>query len=174
MDENEKYALTIRLMQFLADKGSWCGETHVQKSMYIFEKLNRVESTGFDFILYKHGPYSFPLRDILGDMRSLRFVNSVSMAPYGPKLKVTEAGDKFCTRFFDKEYEESLEKTTDLLKNSGVQRLEQLATALYIAQKSNNPDEDRAECLHKIKPHISYGTAFQVTKEIDSILETYS
>ncbi len=48
-------AIVLYTMQSLKGEGSWCGETHVQKTLFLCQKLMGVPSN-FKFILYKHGP----------------------------------------------------------------------------------------------------------------------
>jgi hypothetical protein len=54
------YALVGAIIKELADAGSWCGETHIQKTAYVAKELLGVPIAA-SFILYKHGPYSFDL-----------------------------------------------------------------------------------------------------------------
>ncbi len=169
MDENTKYAIVLQLARSLNDKGSWCGETHVQKSMYLFEALCGID-TDLGFVLYKHGPYSFELHDIIGDMHSLSFIKDDHHPPYGPRIQVTGDGDKFIRKYYDKTFDEKIEKISNIVKDSGVQRLEKLATALLIFREDTTlSSEQRAEKLHDIKPHISLCDALAATKEMDVI-----
>ena len=62
MNEMEKNVVLLSFIDFMRAKGSWCGETHVQKGTYFFQELMGVP-LGFHFILYKHGPFSFDLRN---------------------------------------------------------------------------------------------------------------
>jgi hypothetical protein len=61
------------LTRRLDEQGSWSGETHIQKAAYLLRELMDIPF-GFDFILYKHGPFSFELRDELSSMRSDRLL----------------------------------------------------------------------------------------------------
>ena len=63
-------ALLAELIEKLQENGSWCGETHVQKCAYFLEDLLGVP-VGCEFVLYKHGPYSFDLHDALIEMKVL-------------------------------------------------------------------------------------------------------
>ena len=76
----------LRLSEAMRQRGSWTGETHIQKAMYFLQHLLQLP-TGFDFILYKHGPFSFDLR------ATLTFMEAEDLAqwqpqrfPYGPSL----------------------------------------------------------------------------------------
>ena len=61
MERLQRAAILTELMDRLRADGSWCGETHVQKATYFLQEVLGVQ-TGFEYILYKHGPYSFDLR----------------------------------------------------------------------------------------------------------------
>jgi len=69
MDRLRRAALLTQLIERLRRRGSWCGETHVQKATLFLQDLTRIPM-GFDFILYKHGPFSFDLRDELTSLRA--------------------------------------------------------------------------------------------------------
>ena len=62
MNRLQRAAVLLTLLEQLQARGSWCGETHVQKSVYFLQDLLQVP-LGFEFVLYKHGPYSFDLND---------------------------------------------------------------------------------------------------------------
>ena len=91
MDQLQRASLIIDLIEKLTEKGSWCGETHIQKAVYFLQELTKVPM-GFNFILYKHGPFSFDLRDELAAMRAYRLLEIELRPPYGPGLFPTESG----------------------------------------------------------------------------------
>ena len=62
MNRLEKANLLVRLTERLRANKSWAGETHLQKATYILKRVLGVP-VEFDFILYKHGPFSFDLRN---------------------------------------------------------------------------------------------------------------
>ncbi len=74
MERLEQFAILGRLIEKMHEHGSWCGETHVQ-NVPISSNMVRHVPTDFDFVLYKHGPYSFDLSDALGTMRANSIVS---------------------------------------------------------------------------------------------------
>ena len=62
MDRIKNVAILLQLIGSLKKYGSWGGETHVQKATYSLQQLKSVP-LNFHFVLYKHGPFSFDLRD---------------------------------------------------------------------------------------------------------------
>jgi uncharacterized protein YwgA len=90
MDVFERSALIGTLVQELRHNGSWCGETHVQKGTFLLQELERV-SLEYDFILYKHGPFSFALSDELGVMRGYGLLAlEPSREGFRPRIAETE------------------------------------------------------------------------------------
>src|SRR5260370_16571828 len=95
MQELNDASLVLALTEKLRANRSWAGETHIQKAVYILNRI-LIVPIPFKFILYKHGPFSFDLRDEISWMRSLRFLEwevrsdfygpSFSPAPMGPIL----------------------------------------------------------------------------------------
>lgn len=173
MNNRYCYALTLCLIECLHEKGSWCGETHIQKNMYVFESLFDVQSD-LNFTLYKHGPYSFILHDIINDLYGLKFIEAKQIPPYGPRIYLTESG-----RIFMKKYQISeqskLKAVTSRLGFETVQGLEKLATALMIARQAPEKDvSQRAAVLHEIKPHISLEDAKKATRSMDTMQQELS
>src|SRR5688572_19502951 len=98
MRRPQRTALLGSLCDKLRDNGSWCGETHVQKSVFVLEDLLDVD-LDFEFVLYKYGPFSFDLRDELVRLRGLGLVGLEPRYPYGPRLFSTDAMQERERRF---------------------------------------------------------------------------
>lgn len=171
MKEMERYAIVLSLMDKLYNSGNWCGETHVQKSTYFLEALVQIP-LDFGFTLYKHGPYSFVLHDSLEEMRSLMFFEYEQKPPYGPRLRISERGQKLVAKYGELVtlWKDRIDRTVSCLYNKGVQDLEKLGTALFVY--NDMPDADvktRAKKLNKLKPHISLDDAECATSEFDEL-----
>src|SRR2546425_12633108 len=85
MDRLGRDVILLELLRKLREHGSWCGETHMQKATYFLQHLMQVP-LDFQFILYKHGPFSFDLRDELTAMRADGLLALQPQEPYGPSL----------------------------------------------------------------------------------------
>jgi uncharacterized protein YwgA len=167
-------ALLVGLARRLAERGSWTGETHLQKAAYLLSELRDVDFD-FDFILYKHGPFSFELRDELSHMRADGLIRSFVPDPrYGPQLLVTEDGEALERELkrMTERYGESLDWVADTLGGRGVMDLERLATAMWLTRREPGTVRERAEALVQVKPHISLDDAIASVEEIDSLLAT--
>ena len=92
MDRMRTAALLTRLMEELRNKESWCGETHVQKVAFFAQELTGIPMN-FEFILYKHGPFSFDLRDELTALRADGLLKLETQWPYGPRISPTQQGE---------------------------------------------------------------------------------
>jgi len=160
MKRLQRSAVILSLVEALLQKDSWCGETHIQKATYFLQELLRVP-LGFDYILYKHGPFSFDLSDELMAMRADDMVQLKSRPPYGPSIIPGPNSDRL-KQLFPKtlqKYKEEVEFVAGEIGTYGVSELERLATALYVTLNDTAPShdeiEERSYRINKLKPHIS-------------------
>ncbi|MCP4134464.1 MAG: hypothetical protein GY754_26055 [bacterium] len=174
MEYIQKRALTLTLMTALKENGSWCGETHIQKAMYCMQKIMELP-TDFEFVLYKHGPFSFDLSDEIGALQADELLEiNISTYPYGPSLVVTKYGETLMERFSKTIglYTNKINYIAEKLGSKGVAVLERLTTALYVTSENNfSGVEERVERIHQLKPHVSKYKAKIAVEEIDLILE---
>ena len=173
MNRLAQEAVVVGLAKRLAENGSWTGETHLQKAAYLLSELSVIDFD-FDFILYKHGPFSFELRDELGTMQAEGLLDSYLPDPrYGPQLLVTPRGQQLERRFEKtmRRYGPSLDWIAGELGNRGVLDLERLATAMWITRQSPGSSvAARAEAVVRAKPHISKDDAAFAVEEVDRLL----
>lgn len=170
MNDIKSRSILINLIRSLKDNDSWCGETHIQKAMYLLKEVAKVE-TNFDFILYKHGPFSFDLRDELTSMRADGILSIQSNFPYGHSFNISDIGELFIEKMprLDEDELKKIKFIAQTVGSRNVASLERLATALYVT--SDKPVENRAETINKIKPHISISEAEEAIGEIDRLLQ---
>ena len=170
MHRVQRAAIVTRLARKMREKGSWCGETHLQKAFYLAQELLKVP-TGFDFILYKHGPFSFDLRDELTALRADRLLTiEPQPRPFGPRFATTKRSEEI-ESLFPKTIgglDAKLDFIADKLQGKGVADLERLATALYVI---NHYDfctalDDRAAKLNELKPHVSLTDAKSALEQV--------
>ena len=86
MDRLWQARLVSDVVEALRENGSWTAESHVQKCIYMVKELFDKE-VSFRFVPYKHGPYSFELRDEIGRLLSTRVLVSEPARPYGPRIR---------------------------------------------------------------------------------------
>lgn len=173
MKKMARVAVLLSLVEELKKNGSWCGETHIQKSTYFLQQMLEGD-LGHEFILYKHGPYSFDLSEELGRLRADNLVKVVPQNPYGPQMLPGSAWDDL-KKTFPKTINRYAEKIAFLghwLGNKGVAELEKLATALYVTKELNVEEGQRAEKIHELKPHVSLEEARTALHELDMQMDT--
>ncbi len=174
MKRLQKVVLLTVLAEKLLEKGSWCGETHLQKATYFLQDLLNVP-TEFDFIFYKHGPFSFDLRDELTAMWVDGLLELQLRHPnYGPSFVPTERCKKLQNLFPHtlNKYKKELKFVAETLGDKGVIQLEQLATALYVTLEQ--PDKglmERAGRVHELKPHVSVEEGKSAIEDLEVIVK---
>jgi uncharacterized protein YwgA len=165
----DQSALILQLAISLKENGSWAGETHVQKAGYFLSALMSVP-LGVDFILYKHGPFSFGLRELLTNMEAMGFIRWKSMPPYGPSIVEGDLGSPLRTQFptLREKYVSQIEFVAEQLGSRNVANLERVATALYVT-KEGYIGSSRVGRLVSLKPHVDVVLAEKAVQEFDEI-----
>lgn len=170
MNPHENAAIVVELVRRLRDGGSWCGATHLQKTAYFLKHLTQVP-VDFDFILYKHGPFSFDLRGELSYLLAQGLLErKLNEPPYGPSLRPGPRAHLLAARHgaAADRYKREIEFVSEHLADKGVVELEKLGTALWVTlNTSATTAEERArEMVHR-KPHIVYAEALEAAREVD-------
>lgn len=169
-------AILVSLIERLHKGGSWCGETHIQKAVYMFQKLFHVPFVDFDFVLYKHGPFSFDLRDKLTEMRANGLIEvRVMPAPYGPSLVPTSRGIDLLQSHPKaiQTQESAIKFVATKLADKRVEQLERLTTALYVSETEPSIQKDKkaiARRITELKPHIGFEKALEAKEMIDQLM----
>lgn len=168
----QKAVVIAELVNRMKEYDSWCGETHVQKAVFLLQELLKVP-TSFSFVLYKHGPFSFDLRDQITEWRVYELFRwQANEKPYGASLRTTANADKLQERYPKtiKTYREQVDFVAQVVGKRGVAELERLATALFITARLPKSDEDtRARRIHELKPHVPIPLALRAVHEIDDL-----
>jgi hypothetical protein len=173
MKRLQRAALLTELANQLLQGGSWCGETHLQKSAYFLQELLRVP-TEFEFMLYKFGPYSFGLCEELTALRADELLElQVRHASYGPALRATPASAELRERYPITlgKYADRLRFVAERIGDKGVAELERLATALYVTRTAPEltTAKARAGRLTELKPHVPFEAALEAVNALDVI-----
>ena len=178
MDNLRKAALLTRLIERLREKGSWCGETHVQKAVYFAQAVAGVDM-GYEFVLYRHGPFSFDLRSDLAGLRADGMTELEIEYPYGPRIVTTDqAGyiQGFYSRTLEKTQKE-IDFVVDRIGDKGVVDLERLGTGFFLSRSNALKDaseEKIAQRVHDLKRHISPREAMLSLREARKIADDAS
>ena len=176
MERLKRAAIVAHLVTKLRGAGSWCGETHIQKAVYLMQDLFDVP-TEYQFILYKHGPFSFDLSDELTSFRGDALLELQPQAPpYGPRYAVTALGKNHCEKFPKtlSKYGDAIQGVAEAIGEQTVGELERLATGIYVTKRQteqhNGSVKSRARRLNMLKPHVSVEAATEAVEEIDAMI----
>lgn len=166
-----RHALILAVVEKLREVGSWTGKTHVQKVLALVQDA-RNQKLPFEFVLYKHGPYSFDVADEIQQMKSYDAVKSIAQAPYGESLflgsnaQFVKAGSNLTTAESD-----AIDRVCGFVGQKGVADLERLATAAWIRSRENiTESKDVARRLNQLKPHVSVESAESADQELAELL----
>ena len=157
MDKLKRVAVLTRVMERLREHGSWCGETHVQKAVFLAQELMELPLE-LEFVLYRHGPYSFDLRDELTGLRADGLVRLEPQGRWGPHFVPTEHS-AYIQRLYPntlRRYDDRLTFVAAALGDKGVTALERLTTAYYALVRPETGDavEQKVAWMTRRKPHI--------------------
>jgi uncharacterized protein YwgA len=169
MNRMKRIVLLSKLTGEIHQRGSWTGETHLQKAVFMLEELTGVP-LDFSFILYRHGPFSFDLREELNRLRADGLIMLVPQpAPYGPSFHLTDAVESLEGRFQKTlaAFAPQVSFIAGLVGSKSAAELERLGTALLLLRRSPDEDDNRlAEQLNELKPHVSVPQALDALKEM--------
>ncbi len=166
-------AVVAKLRDLLDERGSWAGETHLQKASFFLQEGAGVP-LDLDFILYKFGPFSFDLRDELGSYLSKHLMGLKVQGQYGPRLTSTPEGHALQERFPKTlgRFDPQLKAVADFLGAKGVGELERLGTALlFLRQEPHLDDDEVAQRICEVKPHVKYASAVTSSAQVREFLE---
>ncbi len=174
MERMQKVAILAELVDRLRIHGSWGGETHVQKAAYFLQDVLGVP-LGVEYILYKHGPYSFDLTEQLTGMRADYLLeNEYVTEGYGPRLVPTKESAELRKNYPKTlgSYLGQIDFVATRFGSKGVADLEKLATALWVTREKRDDAsrEARAARLHELKPHIRLLDALEAVDAFDAFV----
>jgi uncharacterized protein YwgA len=166
-------AILLELIEKLREQGSWCGETHIQKAVFFLQSLFD-GPLNYNFIFYKHGPFSFDLRDEITAMRAHSIISREIRHPaYRESLKPGPSGEML-NKAFDTRiapFKREIDFIAQKFKSKGVKDLEKLSTALYVSTNCGGITiDEKAKQMHELKPHITVEQAIESIHEVDKII----
>jgi uncharacterized protein YwgA len=171
LDDFARYALVARMVKALQSAGSWCGRTHIQKSLFFVQSLFLVEQE-FEYVMYQHGPYSFQLDEDIVQLRRLNGLDlQVAPAPYGPHYTLTSGGENLLERFRleTSGYHDPIEFVAREFGKRSVRQLELLATSAFVEGSNQLSDLDLVRDIAALKPHFSEPEILNAIQEIRTL-----
>jgi hypothetical protein len=168
-------AILIDLVNELEASGSWSGETHIQKCTFFLQEAFGVP-LGLDFVMYKHGPFSFELRDLLAEMRAQELLRTEPHPPYRESIRAGKRAPDL-TKLFGESVKKYRAKSKFVAKRiapsgTGVTELERLGTALFVINESPEKGDsaELANRLVELKPHVQYAAAVSSIEKVQGWL----
>jgi uncharacterized protein YwgA len=168
MNDLQRSAIVATLVKECRAQKAFCGETMVQKSVFLLQELMAVP-LAFDFQLYIYGPFSFELQRHLSsmmadDMLAVRSLDYGSTFEPGEQMGYLE---KHTATTIEK-YRDAIRFVVNHLGGRGVKQLERVATALYFTVTTEGLSvEARVAKIREVKPHISDDEARKALEEVD-------
>ncbi|MFB3896624.1 MAG: hypothetical protein ACE14V_10020 [bacterium] len=162
------HSLLLAIIESLNRHGSWTGKTHVQKTTFLLKSIVQ-EEVPFEFVLYKHGPYSFEVEEALELMKAYQAIVAIpNPVGYGVNIHLGKNEEWL------KQEEpisgallESIDKLCTWVDSRDVKELEPLATAAWIKTTEHVEAEDAIVArLLELKPHIPRDMAIKATSDI--------
>ena len=167
MNQVERRKLVCHLVKGMHEHDSWAGETHIQKCVLFLQELMEVP-TGYDFVLYLHGPFSFDLRSDLALMRARLQLDVEPRPSYGPSFTLGVRG-KLAVKS-STGYEDAIDFIAREVSVKDTRALERLSTAFFMQDKypSRSANETAAE-ISRLKPHISVEQARRAIEDATAL-----
>ena len=167
LNQIERRELVCHLVDSMRQHDSWAGETHIQKCVMFLQKLMDVP-TGYRFVLYLHGPFSFDLRNELALMRARLQLDVEPNPSYGPSFTLGVRG-KLALRS-STGYEDAIGVIAREVSVKDTRALERLSTAFFLLDEypARSPMQTAKE-LNRLKPHISVEQALQAIKGVNDL-----
>ena len=163
----ERRSLLCHLVAEMRDVESWAGETQIQKSVMFLQELLGVP-LGYEFVLYKHGPFSFDLRSELALMRARLQLDVEPNLHYGPSFIPGVRGllaIKAPTR-----HENAIKFVAEKVSVKDTRPLERISTAFFLQEKLPLLSSSQiASEIDRLKPHISIEQAHFAVQEVDAL-----
>ena len=164
MSQHMRRATILRLVEVMHDAGSWVGETHMQKCVFFMQTLLAVQ-TRYNFVLYKHGPYSFDLRNELSAMMASLELDVEPRGPYGPSFVLGPRGKRSVELSPQVAY--AVKFVGENLSIFDTRELERLSTALLLQTANQDmAEQEIASLINRIKPHIPVPDARSAVNQV--------
>lgn len=164
MSRRVRRAILSQLVEAMHGAGSWVGETHIQKSVYFMQGLLGIQM-GYSFVLYKHGPYSFDLRNELSAMMGSLELDVEPRPPYGPSFVLGPRGGRDIELPF--QVGDAIRFVGENLSIRHTRELERLSTALLLQTANRHMTaQEVASLMNRIKPHIPVPDARSAVEQV--------
>jgi hypothetical protein len=166
-----KHAFIIATVGALQDHEGWSGRTQLQKSLFLLKALTDVD-VPFQYVLYKHGPYSFDLEEELVQVRSYAAVRVNPIPAYGVTLELDKNADYVRRKAPLNAVElQEIGRICAFAAPKNVTALERIATAVWVRRQEGITEPYAvSQRVHVLKPHVSVEEAAAADAEAMTLL----
>jgi uncharacterized protein YwgA len=145
----KKSDLILYIVKKLNEVGSWTGNTHIQKILYLIQSKTGLKL--YDFVIYHYGPYSFDLRDDV-DFLAINGRLEREVDEYGYHYRLPSD----LKLSLPEEVKEKVDGIIETFGKAPTTLLELITTVDYVVKKSSGKDDGEiVEIVKRIKPHFS-------------------
>jgi hypothetical protein len=147
MSEIRSLILILQFVRELEKVGSFAGETHIQKGLFFAQSMYGVH-TGFKFVPYRYGPFSFEIRQALNDLQAMGLLTVIpDPNGYGVHYAITERGKKWLKMLEGsiRDEAETLRKVAEKFGRRTAKELELLATIQFVRRYLDEKGEGDKE-----------------------------
>ena len=167
IDDKDRRGLVCFLVHKMVEEESWAGETQIQKSVVFLQEMLNVP-LGYDFVIYKHGPFSFGLRRELALMRTRFQLDLEPHLRYGPSFLLGHRG--VLALQTPTGYTNAIDFVAKEISTYDTRSLERLSTAFFIQERNKFlNDFEVASEITRIKPHITPAQAKDAVERVNAL-----
>ena len=169
MDRVQQAALLTQFIHLWHHHGHRCGEAFLQKGVYLVQEWAAVP-LGYDFLLYKHAPFSKGLQYELTALRADGLVR-LDLQEGLVQVALTPQASYLQSRYpaMLAQHRQAMDTLAARLKGTTLFELECMSTAWYLKNRAGVSWDGLAEYLVSKKPHIALAEAYQAVKVIKAV-----
>jgi uncharacterized protein YwgA len=168
MDVNDA-GMLLELIAQSRKIGNWCGESYLQKASYIAHVVLELPLS-VPFVLYKKGPYSFELKNLLMEMRANRLITLTPEGRYGPSFVLLESTLTRTLRDLVAQHTAGIERLVRYLSRKDIAGLEAFSTAIMFWNQFQDATGHVDE-LNRLLPTLSRSDAVATIEEAHEFLK---
>ncbi len=169
MNELKRQELICRLVRTMRENGTWPNQVHLQKSVLFLQGLLQVP-LGYRFVMYKHGPLSYPLRRDIGYMLDGILMDYKPNGWEGPSYLLGRRGEQYSTQ--PSKFTEQIEFVTEHIASHGTRLQELIGTAFYVqlVDESLPREPSRiAQRMCRLRSHIDIQDGIDAAIEVEKL-----
>jgi hypothetical protein len=172
----ERQAILLAFLDSLRSDGSWCGDAYLTCAVYLLQELLEVP-LGYEYFVDMREVSSGGCLDDLGCMVTERFLSTEIREGHMSAGLTPGVQAHHLRRRWRAQMERFADEIQLLAPRIQAMKRGELATltiALFISRRRCPPDasqEQRAQRITAIKPHLEYSEALEAVRTVDALAE---